>query len=635
MKTQSPAFSLVEILVVIAVIVILLALLLPAIGSSRASARAAQCSRQLDQIGKALSRSRIERTTGEPAHWISRLAPYVDDAVQILRCPDDPVATPGGGGSVALPGPGAKTANPSYGINSRAYRISGGDGQKIVGLEYKLIVANVVGPQGTDDWQTNVAPRHRGKLHVLYVDGSVQQQAPDKIDPRVCEIHDRLWRPYRDFSLVKPGCTNDVSLSPTAPPITTTTGSGAGSTTAAGSTTSTATTGTTTGGTTTGSTPTGPDPCTPPPEAAAGTPTAKALDWVVRHQFPGSGQWSMLPQEAPGCDGSCATILVTQNPIAATAMAILPMMGAGSTYKSGQYKENICKGINYLLAVQDPATGNLEGNFDKSSYAHLLATWALAEAVAAGDGIPPGGCPGSTTGSTTSGGTCTVDATLLRARAQLAINYTMAMQHVSATVNCSASGLPGIGGWRYDYGNGADISHHAWGVIALLTGRAAGLNVPQSSLDSAKQFLVAMRFNPQTHNGVTLGEYGYLCAYFVSNRTQLHACGLLSEVMLGAPTTHPKLQSFCANTSVSNRYYYNFHMTHLQHLVGGATWTQWNNNLKTFLQQTPPLAVGGHADGSWYQESGNEHTYEAGRHGYTCLMLLSLEQSFTRLRMGE
>ncbi|MCE9557027.1 MAG: hypothetical protein K8T91_27080 [Planctomycetes bacterium] len=223
MNRTSPraAFSLVELLVVIAVIVILLALLLPAISASRASSRAAQCARQLEQIGAALTKADIGRMTALPVQWMVKLAPYLDDAERTLRCPDD-MPTPGGNGSVALPGPGAKTAETSYGINSRAFRFQSGDSHKIVALDYKQAVANVVGQQGTDDWATAVAPRHRGSLHVLLTDGSVQRRKPDEIDPRDCDIHDRLWRPTRDFALVKSGCTRDVSLVPPLPAATST-----------------------------------------------------------------------------------------------------------------------------------------------------------------------------------------------------------------------------------------------------------------------------------------------------------------------------------------------------------------------------------------------------------------------------
>ena len=124
---------------VIAIIVILIALLLPAVSASRASARATQCAEQLAQVGASMAKADLARVTAVPSQWTVKLTPYLDDAGKILRCPDDIVLTPGGS-------PGAKTAEPSYGINSRAFRFSGGDSHKIVALDYKTGVANVVGP---------------------------------------------------------------------------------------------------------------------------------------------------------------------------------------------------------------------------------------------------------------------------------------------------------------------------------------------------------------------------------------------------------------------------------------------------------------------------------------------------------
>ena len=253
------AFTLVELLVVVAVIVILIALLLPAVSASRASARAAQCTMQLEQIGAALTKADLTRVAAVPSLWTAKLAPYLDDAGKVLRCPDD---LPAVGTPVTL----------SYGINSRAFRFGGGDSTKLVALDYKAGVTNVVGPQGNDDWNATSAPRHRGQINVLLVDGSTQRFPSSQLDPRVCEIHDRLWRPTRDYVLLKPGCTAEVGLSPTpGTTSTTTTGAsttgGSTTTTGGGSTTGAASTGgsttgaTSTGGTTTGGSTTG----SPPP----------------------------------------------------------------------------------------------------------------------------------------------------------------------------------------------------------------------------------------------------------------------------------------------------------------------------------------------------------------------------------
>ncbi|MCE9545923.1 MAG: prepilin-type N-terminal cleavage/methylation domain-containing protein, partial [Planctomycetia bacterium] len=269
--TPPRAFTLVELLVVIAVIVILIALLLPAIQSSRASARTAKCAYQLGQVGSLATRAGLSRIANPAAQWTSSLSPYLTDANRILHCPEDTTAATTGGATLSL----------SYAINSRAARFLGGDSQKILALDYRLPVADVVGPNSVDDWPTTVAARHRSQVNVLLNDGSVHLQRSDDIDPRVCVIHDNRWRPARDFRLIKSGCTVDVGLKP-APPTNTTTGATTGFTTVGSGTLSggTSTGASTTGGTTTGGTTTG-------------SPSITACGEAAPHGFmPGlRGQW--------------------------------------------------------------------------------------------------------------------------------------------------------------------------------------------------------------------------------------------------------------------------------------------------------------------------------------------------------
>jgi len=238
--TARSAFSLVELLVVIAVIVILLALLLPAIQSARASARSARCGSQLEQIGGLLHQAAARGLPVDPATWPGGLSPLISDP-SLLHCPDHYDAP--------------ATAS-SYGINSRAARMQGGDARKIVMLDYRQPAANVVGPAGNDDFPALAAPRHRQALNVLFHDNSVARRTTASIDPAICEIHDRLWRPVRDFQLLKPDCTADVALAPPLADGTTTAPAPAGSATAAEppTTSSTGTSTTTTGGDATTST---------------------------------------------------------------------------------------------------------------------------------------------------------------------------------------------------------------------------------------------------------------------------------------------------------------------------------------------------------------------------------------------
>jgi len=84
----------------------------------------------------------------------------------------------------------------SYGVNckSRFFAMTG-DSQKLLVVEYKKAVANVVGPYASDDWATESAPRHRGMLNVLFKDGGVRDFGQFEIDPGIQQLYRQYWLP--------------------------------------------------------------------------------------------------------------------------------------------------------------------------------------------------------------------------------------------------------------------------------------------------------------------------------------------------------------------------------------------------------------------------------------------------------
>jgi prepilin-type N-terminal cleavage/methylation domain-containing protein len=87
----------------------------------------------------------------------------------------------------------------SYGMNNRSQALTGVDAHKVLMVEYRKSVANVVGPTAGDVWPDLIADRHATNLlQALHVDGSVRTVTADEIDPRRRPIHDRLWLPSGD-----------------------------------------------------------------------------------------------------------------------------------------------------------------------------------------------------------------------------------------------------------------------------------------------------------------------------------------------------------------------------------------------------------------------------------------------------
>lgn len=89
------------------------------------------------------------------------------------------------------------TQKTSYGINSYVHQMDAPDSTKILLVEYKKFIARVVGEDATDIWYDQRAPRHRGAMNVLFVDGHVETRMPNDIDPDVTLHQEMLWRPKK------------------------------------------------------------------------------------------------------------------------------------------------------------------------------------------------------------------------------------------------------------------------------------------------------------------------------------------------------------------------------------------------------------------------------------------------------
>jgi prepilin-type processing-associated H-X9-DG protein len=187
-------FTIVQLLVVIGMIAVLLAITGPIILDGNRAARDQNCANNLVQIGKAYVRA-MKVTNSQMAideNWFRNVDSYLEDDARIFHCPEHE-------------GPGVTDTTVSYGMNNRANLLRSGD--KIVLLDYKRTVANYVGPPAEnwreiyDDWPSLNAPRHSGKMNVLFRDGRVKPCAQDEIDPIVCFSYGKYWKPARTTGL--------------------------------------------------------------------------------------------------------------------------------------------------------------------------------------------------------------------------------------------------------------------------------------------------------------------------------------------------------------------------------------------------------------------------------------------------
>ncbi|MHB0954762.1 MAG: prenyltransferase/squalene oxidase repeat-containing protein [Pirellulaceae bacterium] len=282
---------------------------------------------------------------------------------------------------------------------------------------------------------------------------------------------------------------------------------------------------------------------------------AAALNWLSLHQERDGG-WNIDHTRGP-CKGQCSHPgMVPPSRNAATAMAILPFLGAGQTHKEGRYKETVQRGLAFL--VQNMKVGNGMGDLSDSGgrlYSHGMASIALCEAYA-----------------------MTNDPELLQP-AQFALNFIAYAQD------------PVGGGWRYEPKQAGDTSVVGWQLMALKSGHMGYLKVPRRTILGANKFLDFV----QEENGA---KYGYTVPGAGPATT---AVGLLCRMYLGWKRDEPGLQAGAAylhQLGPSDNMYYNYYATQVLRHYGGPYWDEWNDKLREDLIKAQDRK--GHETGSWY-----------------------------------
>src|SRR5262249_30869077 len=157
------------------------------------------------------------------------------------------------------------------------------------------------------------------------------------------------------------------------------------------------------------------------------------------------GSWSLDHFDRAGdCNGKCGHTGYHSD-TAATALALLPFLGAGHTHREGEYKDTVGKALEWLVRQRDEEFGWM-GQGSGRMYAHGKAAIALCEAYA-----------------------LTRDSKL-RGPAQQAIDFIVAAQHEE-------------GGWRYSPGEPGDMSVVGWQLMALRSAQLSDLRVPKEVIE--------------------------------------------------------------------------------------------------------------------------------------------------------
>ena len=323
-----------------------------------------------------------------------------------------------------------------------------------------------------------------------------------------------------------------------------------------------------------------------------------ALEWIVRHQLP-NGSWSFDHTEGEGnfrqTPGAGSA---SEAKIGATAMALLPLLGAGHTHVSGEHKEAVKKGFEFLKRAGERRNKKMISYSEPEGelYSHGLAAIALCE------------CYGMTYDKE------------LEPYAQGAINFTIYAQD------------PRGGGWRYKPQQRGDTSAVGWQLMALKSAKISHLETKPKTFRLATAFLDSVSDSRGS-------DYGYATKPGSRSSPTLQSIGLLCRMYLGWNQDRPglvdgmdRIAEVGPDTTYGINMYYNYYATQAmsQMYKGKPQWKNWNLKMRDFLVSTQGRE--GDARGSWHfatsnpdKQKANNWSKRGGRLYDTAMCAMTLE----------
>lgn len=269
-----------------------------------------------------------------------------------------------------------------------------------------------------------------------------------------------------------------------------------------------------------------------------------------------------------------------------TGLAILAFLGAGNTHLEGGYRENVRRGLEYLMGRQQ-RSGSMAGSsqFFAQMYCHSMALLAVSEAY-------------SMTGDSRLG-----DAV------KRGVAYSEQAQNKT------------VGGWRYQPGDSGDMSQFGWQVMAL---NSAALNGHRLSAETDNLMVAFLQRHTQgKHQGLAHYRYGedvspvmtaeaMFCRYLLRQSVSLQAAQEAAREILGDADANGK-PSHLPGAGVDNVYFWYYGTLALHQLAVDSrfasdpeiqrAWQDWNQHLTKrllHLQESKGSAEFGSWDSKWF-----------------------------------
>ncbi len=323
--------------------------------------------------------------------------------------------------------------------------------------------------------------------------------------------------------------------------------------------------------------------------------TDSALQWLAYHQE-ADGHWDTKKYGASN-----------KNDTAISSLALLAFLGSGHSEKVGEFKDNIKRGVAWLIQHQR-ADGMIADDTDdqathrKGGYPMAIATLALCEAAA---------------------------------MAQVQTTHDAAQKAVDYCVNLHQAGEGSDKmGWRYGPKMEGDLSVSGWFIMALKSAKIGGLHVDPAAFDGAQRFLESVEIkdkNLDTGYG-PVSRFKYMANNeHAQTAHRLTAIGTLARQFMGwkKEELQGSVDWFLEKggypqwggngEKVDLYYWYYGSMAVFQQ--GEPQFGKWSHAMLDAL--LPNQRKTGDENGSW--DPAGEYSSEWGRVGQTALSALCLE----------